>query len=261
MARVYRPGCKVDTTLMLSGVQGSLKSTILAALAVREEWFSDSTIDFRSKDAYQLLPGVWIYELAELEALRGVHASTLKAFLSSRRDRYRPSYGRNTVVTPRQTVFLGSTNDAEFLSDPTGSRRFWPVRVGKPNLAALERDRDQIWAEAAHLFKAGTQWWLDPGAERDLRRHSEAFRQVDAWEPVVEDWLAQQAARPLTVAEIVEGALHKKAADIRPEDTMRVGTILVRLGFEKERTTVRGRRSTRWKRSGRARSAPGSKDE
>lgn len=232
VARVRQPGCKVDTVLILAGSQGLGKSRGLRALAVRPQWFSDSAIDFRSKDAYQVLPGTWIYELAELDSFRRSEASAIKAFLAAQEDRYRPSYGRNTVHMPRQTVFCGTTNEEEFISDPTGSRRFWPVRVSVVDTEAIEADRDQIWAEAQAAYAAGETWWLDPGADDELRQESEQYRQVDAWEAPIARWVAGRVS-DFTVDELLEAALAIEPGRQTRGDSMRAAGILKRVGCTK----------------------------
>ena len=144
--RATDPGCKVDTTLILVGAQGAGKSSGMRALMPVPAWFSDTPIDMGSKDAYLAMQGVWVMEVAELASMRARDAESIKAFLSAQVDRFRPPYGRNMVELPRGTVFVGTTNEAEFLDDPTGARRFWPVKVGRIDVLGLTRDRDQLWA-------------------------------------------------------------------------------------------------------------------
>ena len=169
MARVFRPGCKADCTLILEEAQGTLKSTACAVLALSPEWFADGIADLGSKDSAQDLRGKWIVEIAELSAMTRAAVERVKAFISRQVDHYRPSYGRRSQDFPRQTVFIGSTNSDEYLADETGNRRFWPVRIGRIDIPALQRDVEQIWAEAVVAFKAGEQWWLDAELEAEAR--------------------------------------------------------------------------------------------
>ena len=127
VARAMQPGCKVDTMLILEGRQGIGKSRALAALA-GERFFSDAAIDFASKDACQTIQGVWIFELAELDALLRRGTSTVKAFVSRSIDRFRVPYGRVPEDVPRSVVFAGTVNHGSYLSDTTGNRRYWVVR-------------------------------------------------------------------------------------------------------------------------------------
>ncbi|MCK6502478.1 virulence-associated E family protein [Myxococcota bacterium] len=246
VARVMQPGCKVDTTLILQGAQGIGKSQAFAVLAGRD-WFSDSPIDFGTKDAFQGLPGVWIYELAELDSVRRSETSAVKAFLSAQVDHYRPSYGRNTVDVPRQNVFVGTTNEVEFLRDPSGSRRFWPVAVAHADLDGLRNARDQLWAEALVRFRRGEPWWLSPDAEQARVEASEPYRAVDAWEEPVRRW-TEDRVEPFTVDEVLNHAIGKDTDRHETRDTMRVAALLGRLGFSKKRMRLGEGRQTLWGR-------------
>ncbi|MCK6527667.1 virulence-associated E family protein [Myxococcota bacterium] len=244
VARILSPGCKVDTVLVLVGGQGAGKSTALRTLAVRPEWFSDSLIDFRNKDALQGLRGVWLWELAELDAIHRSEASAVKAFLTAREDWFRPPYGRNFVRWKRQTVFVASTNEGAFLKDPTGSRRFWPVRVREIDTAGLEADRDQVWAEAVARYTAGETWWLSAEGERELAEVSRLYEQESPWEDRLADWVHRQVV-PFTLGDAM-GAL-----DIPPAQQDRhkahVASLLEhRLKCTKSRTTQGGRRAMRY---------------
>lgn len=243
VARVRQPGCKVDTVLILVGRQGTRKSTALETLA-GHEWFSDSEIDMGSRDGYAGLCGVWIQELGELDSLNRKEAATAKAFLSGRRDRYRPAYGRNFVTVERQTVVVGSTNEETFLKDPTGSRRFWPAQVGSIDIEALERDRDQLWAEAQALYAAGWTWWLWPEQATELQEASEKYQDEDVWEPMILDYVALQ--REVTVAEVLAHALKFEPDRMSKGAQMRVASVLQRAGMHKVRPRESGRRTTKW---------------
>src|SRR3954452_21159838 len=182
VARAHKPGCKADHMPVLRGPQGIGKSSAIRALAVREEWFADEIADLGSKDAAQDLAGKWIVEVPELAAIRGREVERTKAFVSRRVDHYRPSYGRRSQDFPRQCVFFGTTNADTYLQDETGNRRNWDIGVGRIDLAALRRDRDQLWAEAAVAFKAGETWWLDAKAEAVAAEAQAERRILDVWE-------------------------------------------------------------------------------
>lgn len=153
--RVRRPGAKYDTMVVLEGSQGSGKSTALKVLAGEENFSDQPIIGLDAKTQGELLSGVLIFEIAELSGIRKAETTHVKAFLSRDTDRYRPAYGRRAVQAKRQTIFVGTTNDDTYLMDVTGNRRFWPVATGNINLEGLKRDRDQLWAEAAHLEAVG----------------------------------------------------------------------------------------------------------
>jgi putative DNA primase/helicase len=160
VARVERPGCQADHVLVLEARQGAGKSTAARILAVRLDWFADNVGDLGNKDSMLQLAGKWIIELSELAAIRRAELEQVKGYISRTQDTFRPPYGRRAVTIPRQCVFIGSTNEREYLRDRTGNRRYWPVPCGRIDLEALYRDRDQLWAEARAMFEAGEQWHL-----------------------------------------------------------------------------------------------------
>lgn len=240
VARVMRPGCKVDTCLIFKAGQGATKSTTFELLAINPDWFSDSDVDLTSKDKYQTIRGVWIFELAELSSIRKADNNAVKSFVTSKRDRYRPAFGKYLTVQPRQTVFVGTTNEESFLTDPTGSRRFWPVSVGQIDQAGLMKVRDQLWAEALHRFRAGEQWWLTPDEERDLYEHNQQYRQPDIWEDTIATWAGKQAA-PFTSGELLESAFGREMAGANGRDDVRIRSVLTALGYARKRCRLAGK--------------------
>lgn len=194
-ARAFRPGVQSDYMLLLVGMQGMGKSSGLRALVPREEWFADRLSVMSSKDALQELNGVWVLELSELESLRRAEVETVKSFLSGRVDHYRPSYGRHAVDVPRQCVFAGTTNSDTPLLD-SENRRFWPVRVNRVDVPAIEADRDQLWAEAVHRYKSEECWWLETEElERLARTAQEEAYSADVWDDKITDWIEQPTQR------------------------------------------------------------------
>ena len=194
VARVMQPGCKVDTMPVIAGSQGQKKSSGLAAL-VGDQWYGNDMPDMTQKDAKEWLRGKWMAEIGELSAMRGKDIEHIKNFLSTTSDSYRKSYGHVTQTYPRQTVFAGTVNGNEYLSDETGNRRFWPLQMIEGALVDVEglaRDRGQLWAEALHMYRSGTAWWFDEGESATLSAQQAAARSVDIDETRVVEWLREQ---------------------------------------------------------------------
>lgn len=182
VARVMEPGCQVDTMPVLLGEQGAGKSRGIRALCPKREWFSDTELKLGDKDAYQQLDGKWLYEIGELQSFRGRGAQQIKGFLSSQVDHYRVPYGRSAEDHGRQCVFIGTTNEEQHLSDETGNRRFLPISTGVIDVDAISRDRDQMWAEALHLYQTVGDWWKIPNELRaDLADAHGARMEQDPW--------------------------------------------------------------------------------
>ena len=164
VARIYRPGCKMDNALVLIGLQGLGKSTFIRKLARREEWYTDSVNRFGDKDSMSAIQGKWIVELAELAGMAKAEVEAVKAFISSSSDSFRKAYRRNDKDYQRQSILIGSTNNENFIRDATGGRRFWPVKIGiqkrsKDVFKDLDQEIDQIWAEAKFYFLRGDSWF------------------------------------------------------------------------------------------------------
>lgn len=233
VARILSPGCKVDTVLILVGAQGARKSTAFKVL-FGEDWFSDTAIDVRNKDALQALDGNWCIEWAELDSLRRSEATAVKAYITSAVDKYRPPYGRNLVERPRQCVFVGSTNERQFLADPTGSRRFWALPVTREIApGVLASRRDLLWAEAVHRYRKGEQWWLDEEEDAARAEDAERFAQGDAWQDLIEDWLAKEKPDQFQMHDLLRCALSIQRNEINRATEMRVASLLQALGWER----------------------------
>lgn len=191
VARIMRPGCKHDHILVLVGPQGCRKSTTLAKLG--KHWFSDSLYTLSGKDAYEQLQGYWIIEMGEMAATRKAELEQIKQFVSKQSDNFRAAYARRTQEHPRQCAFFGSTNDEEFLRDPTGGRRFWPVVVtdiGRTRADGFTDEIvDQVWAEIVVRYNAGEQWYLSEEAEGLAREVQSAHTELNGKQGVVENYL------------------------------------------------------------------------
>lgn len=192
VARAMIPGCKYDTMLILAGPQGIGKSTLLDKMS--KGWFNDSIRTFEGKEASELLQGVWLVEISELDAFKKSDDARIKQFLSVRSDRFRAAYGRHVKEFPRQCVFFGTTNTYEFLRDRTGGRRYWPVDVGTANHPKnvwndLDWEVDQIWAEAVMRWRLGETLHLVGEIEAEAQAEQEAHREVSAKEGMIFDYL------------------------------------------------------------------------
>lgn len=183
VARVMTPGCKFDYMLTLVGAQGIGKSYIIKRLA--GPWHSESVGNLAGKDALEQLRGKWMLEMAELSAMKRAEVESVKHFISTTVDSYRAPYARTPEDWPRQCIFIGTTNEAEFLRDATGNRRFWPVEVGKsePVLDLFTDMTDhvvgQVWAEAVQLWKAGEKLYLQGDEAQEAARRQEAHQETD----------------------------------------------------------------------------------
>jgi predicted P-loop ATPase len=268
VARVMDPGAKADQVLILEGPQGAKKSTALRTLA-GADWFTDELAEIGSKDAAQQTRGVWIIEIAELDAIGRAEVSRIKSFLSRSVDRYRPPYERYVIDVPRQCVFAGTVNPDTYLRDETGNRRFWPIRCGKIDIDALRRDRDQLWAEAMVWYANCVKWWIEDEETKHMAEAAQEERyQGDAWDGLIDRWLVYdkerinygngayddwrdvEVARPEPLADVSVGEILKNAIGIEPAkwtkgDQMRVGAYLKARGWERYRCRING--SLEWR--------------
>lgn len=192
--RQRQPGCKYDTMPVIKGPQGWNKSTALRVL-FGDEWFSDADLgSLRDKDAAMKLRGIWLQEFAELGSLNRADADTLKAFLSRAVDRQRDPYDRMLSEVPRRSICAATVNESGYLKDATGGRRFWPLELRSPiDVAALARDRDQLWAEASALESQGEPLTLPEHlwpVAAELQRNETAD---NPWEDTLADFLEQRA--------------------------------------------------------------------
>ena len=236
VARIMRPGCQADSTLVLEGPQGLGKSRALRTLA-GEDWFADDVGDLRSKDSAEALRGKWIIEIGELSAIRKVDQELVKLYLSRRVDHFRPAYERVTIDRPRQGVFAATTNADEYQNDPTGARRFWAVRCGAIDLAAIARDRDQLWAEAMARFQSGEQWWLTAEEIPDQILEQTLRREIDPWTDRVLEW-ADRRIGQFTIDDVLCECMEIEKGKAGMGESRRVGSILRSAGYE---TKVRGK--------------------
>lgn len=243
VARIYRPGCKMDTALILEGLQGEGKSTIARALA--GEWFSDTTFVMGDKDSFLALRGKWAYELAELDSFNRSESTRAKAFISSSTDSYRAPYDRISKDWPRQCVFIGTTNQYEYFKDASGNRRYWPVLcLDGLNAAGLRDVREQLFAEAVKLFRDGERWYPSKDEQDRLFTPEQEAREIaDPWESAIFQWAKHCAENEVTALDVLCGALKMEVSKIdgAKQAAMRVGVCMRKLGWLKKRRSGGGR--------------------
>lgn len=192
VARIYEPGIKFDSILVLNGPQGMGKSTFFAILGGR--WYSDSLsiADMRDKTAAEKLQGYWILEISEMNGIKKTDVETVKSFVTRQDDKFRQSYGVNVESHPRTCVIFGSTNsESGFLRDVTGNRRFWPVHTpGTGKYRPWEvKDVDQIWAEAIHLYNEGEELFLKGMEAQEAYKMQQEAMESDDREGIVAEYL------------------------------------------------------------------------
>jgi predicted P-loop ATPase len=241
VARIMRPGCKLDTIPILEGPQGEGKSTSIEILFA--PWFTDDIAELGTKDASMQVRAARGIEIGELSSMTRGEIEKVKAFISRKVDRFRPSYGRHVIEVPRQSVFAGSTNDSEYMKDATGARRYLPILCGKFHLKSLKRDRDQLWAEAAALYRKGEPWWITNASLLEAVKEEQAGRYMeDAWAELIEDYVRGKA--DTSVPEVLSFLMSDQAKWGQREQT-RVGRCLVHLGWHKQRPRTAGGRQWR----------------
>jgi predicted P-loop ATPase len=244
VARVYEPGCKMDTMLVLEGPQGIRKSTAVREL-FGEANFTDDMPEFGTKDASITAGSAWCIEIAELSAMvsRRKENEVIKAFITRRVDNFRPPYGRRNIKRPRHCVLAGTTNADDWMRDDTGGRRYWPIRCGEIDVELLKTNRDQIWAEARAMYllgpdDGGAWWFTDPVLMEEARREQEARSVVDPWERLVLDHVATR--RETTCEQILMEGLSVNKGDLKTADQMRIANILKQAGWRKKRVWNKG---------------------
>lgn len=230
VARVYRPGCQLDTMVVLEGGQGIYKSQSLKAIGGK--WYTEISTAVDRQDFYQVLHGNILLEIAELNAFSKADVTKIKQVISCQTDRYRAPYARGPENHPRQSVFVGTTNESHWLRDHTGGRRFWPIRCKNIALQKIKDDREQLFAEAVVRYKAGEDWYKMP---KDLTSdEQEQRREVDEWQDRIEDYVCRPGNPGYCmVLEIAENALKFDAKNVDSRVQRRIATVLSVIGWEK----------------------------
>jgi len=233
VARAFRPGCKVDTTLILQGGQGIGKSTFFKVLA--GDWFDDGLgSNVTDQNEKMRLSAHWILEWGELERIFSQRdASSIKAFLTSTHDSYRRPWGKTIETYPRHCVIVGSTNRDDFLNDSTGSRRFWVVPINqKINIRKLVDNRAAIWGAAVQCYLNKEQWFLNQQEEIERQDLNKEYQKEEPWFEAIASYC--ECRDRVTTSEILSKLL---GIDLGKQDKfsqMRVTEVLRAIGWHKK---------------------------
>ena len=236
--RVLSPGVKADMVPILVGEQGAVKSSSVAAMVPGVEFFTEISFSEKDEDLARKMRGRLVAEIAELRGLHTRELDSIKAFIARTHENWVPKYREFAVQFPRRLVFIGTTNQDEFLADETGNRRWLPVRTGMANAEAVRRDRLQLWAEARELFSLlGVAY---QAAERLAPAVHTAHTITDPWDQAVAAWLDSpdvltgdipRAREFLRAVDVLLGALGFDNRQITKREEMRVCNCLRTCGF------------------------------
>ena len=244
VARILKPGCKVDNMVILESKQGQDKSKILRAIAGK--YFAETNCDPTHKDFIVQIQGKMLVEFAELSTFSKSDANALKQVITCEVDRVRLPYAETAIDAPRTCVFTGTTNNKDYLRDTTGNRRFWPVEVGTLDVEGTLQDRDQLFAEAVARFKEGESWWNVP---LDLAEEIQGYRmyeEFDDWETLIEQYLKEHTSTmPIEIYTNLFKGLTSQYVNAR--DGKRICKILRKLGWDNKHHRDAGSVSRRWR--------------
>lgn len=247
VARVLKPGCKVDTMMILEGPQGIGKSEGVRITWGPEYYSAQMVRDLDSRDASIAMRGKWVFEFAEIEHLIRADIETIKAFLTRQVEDYKPMYGRTNISEPRTCVFVGTTNATDYLRDPTGNRRFWSVRCRAVDLDWLHMFREHMWAEAVAAYQAGETWWIDDEVLFPAIAEAQAERVVeDTWSETVERFVNGKEMVALADVIMDPDALSIPRKDVTRGTEIRVSAILRRMGWSPKNVKIGGRVLKKW---------------
>ncbi|MGH8235429.1 MAG: VapE domain-containing protein [Steroidobacteraceae bacterium] len=241
--RALVPGIKADMVPVLIGVQGSRKTSSLEALVPDPDHYSELSLLDRDTDTARLMRGKLVCEIGELRGLSKRDLESVKSFITRRHEQWIPKYREFAITFPWRSLLIGTTNQSQFLEDDTGNRRWLPITVRNFNREAVERDRLQLWAEAAVRFKAGGIAWRD--AELLAQARHVVHMVTDSWEVSIERWVDETPApspgsapapapseRPFHIAEVLAGALRMKPEQMNRAAEQRAGRVLRSLGYD-----------------------------
>lgn len=201
VARIFNPGCRYQTALVLHGNQKIGKSYIIERLG--GSWYLDLTENVDDPHAEDAVTKGWIVEIKEMSAMRKAEINAVKAFIERRVDSRRRAYEKKARSIARHCVFAITVNDSEFLRDTTGNRRYMILHSDSPMFGYVEGLTDeyisQIWAEVYHhyneLFKDGfdeKKLSLSKETEITAEETSAKYMQDDGMEGVIRGFLDEK---------------------------------------------------------------------
>lgn len=200
--RTLTPGCQADMVPVFISGQGARKTSAIKAIAPHNDAYVEINLTQRDTDLSRKLRGKVVGELEELRGLASRDAEDVKAWITRTHEEWVPKFKEFGSKFPRRLVLFGSGNQHRFLADPTGERRYLPMLAethGRIDPEGIVAQRDQLWAEAAVMYKAGGVAWQD--AERLASAEHTRFKKQDVWTPAVQEWihapgLAEDAKTP-----------------------------------------------------------------
>lgn len=235
-------GIKADIVIVLVGRQGARKSTLVRALAPRDDLAGEISLETRDSDLARQVRGKVVIEIPELVGMSKKDVAAVKYWISLDRDAYIPKYQERETVSPRRCIFIMTTNDRSFLSDTTGNRRYGVVEVGQIDIEAVRRDSLQLWAQARVLFeKEGID---HRSVEQLSAEENKKYMYSDPWDEVVASWLESRerepeaARQPLTAGNILSFAIGASTARVSPADGRRLSAVMERLGYRQGSTRI-----------------------
>jgi putative DNA primase/helicase len=235
VARIFEPGCQVDTMLVLQGEEGEHKSRLFEELGGK--WYVATSAELGTINAVETMRRGWIIELDEMDAVaRTREFSSVKAFITRATDVYVPKYIREAVTVKRASVLGGTVNHQEFLVDEDGLRRFWVIGVRSViDREWIREHRDGLWAQAVALYRAKQQWHLEPALEQLRRESNKQFIVEDPWSSAVRRYVEDNAIEDFFQPDIVLGDCFKlQPKEIDLGSKKRVARVLRNLGFISE---------------------------
>lgn len=241
--RLLRPGIKADMALILVGDQGPGKSTGIAALVPNPEFFTELDLEKDEADLGRQMRGKLVCELPEMRGFSSKDRRHMKSFVARAVDEWVPKFKEDAGRFPRRNLLIGTTNEDEFLNDPTGERRYLPFRIGLMDNAAVARDREQLWAEGIVRFLANGIEWQD--AQRLAVEVHPEFSITDTLEPSVRAFMKQNPG-PVVMARLYMAVYQRAIAQAQRAEQNRLGDILRKLGLEKRNVRIDGEQTKAW---------------